>query len=283
MTEPSVCVLVLNWNGADDTIECLNSLQKLSYKNARIVVIDNGSSDDSVTRIHHSHPDVEVLQLESNLLYGGGNNFGLKWTHNQGFDFVVFLNNDTSVEPDFLEPLIATINANEKIGMAAPLMCYAATPQKVWYGGGMVNLWTGTIAHKYIRESVDAVPKGSTVTDYITGCCMVMPTDLAVELGGFDPIFLMYGEDADLSLRCRQKGYSLMFVPESRIYHKVSASVGGEFSLRKMKRKMRGLLQIYSRHATWYQWLTIILSQLVLGFKHIITYFKFRTSPGSNS
>ncbi len=241
---------------------CLDSLSRLTYPQATPVVIDNGSEDDSVHEIRRAYPDVHILELEKNLFYGGGNNAGLKWAAENKFDYIVFLNNDTTVEPDFIEPLINAFSVSEKVGMAGPLMCYSATPQLVWYGGGIVNLWTGRVAHKFIRSTIQAVPNGPKVTDYISGCCMMMSTNLATELEGFDPIFTMYGEDVDLSLRCRKAGYRLIFAPESKIFHKVSASIGGEFSARKIKRKLAGLLQLFARHAYWYQWPGIALGQL---------------------
>ncbi len=276
MSKPGVCILVLNWNGAEDTLECLNSLQSLSYENARVLVIDNGSDDDSVSMIQQAYPDVQLLELEQNLLYGGGNNAGLAWAHTHKYEYVVFLNNDTTVEPDFVEPLVAAFSEQEHVGMVAPLMCYAAEPDQVWYGGGVVNLWTGTVAHKHIRDLVTTVGSQAVRTDYITGCCLMMPTKLVNELAGFDPVFDMYGEDVDLSLRCRKAGYHLMFVPESKIYHKVSASMGGEFGLKKIKRKAQGLFKIYQRYVRWYQWPGILVSQSVLAMVNLIKILKYR-------
>jgi len=274
VTNPRICVLVLNWNGAADTIECVQSLKKVTYPNVEIVVIDNGSSDESVQLIRSAFNDLKIIELETNLLYGGGNNAGLSWAHEQGFAYVVFLNNDTTVEPNFLEPLIQGFNFSPRVGMVAPLMCYSASPELVWYGGGRVNLWTGVVEHLHIRQNVSKLDSTTRNTDYITGCCLMMPTSLAVELGGFDPSFKMYGEDVDLSLRTRTAGYDLIFVPTSRICHKVSASVGGEFSLSKMKRKLMGLLRIYATHAKFYQWFTIVLWQMILSFKYLVIYFR---------
>ena len=281
MTNPRVCILVLNWNGADDTLECLASLKQLTYNNAEVVVIDNGSTDDSVSRIRQEFNDIKILELESNLYFGGGNNEGLKWAHTKGFEYCIFLNNDTTVEPDFIEPLIAAFEPKPDIGIVAPLMCYHGDPGRIWYGGGKVNLWTGTIAHRHIREPVSVVGDSALETDYITGCCLMMPTALAMELGGFSPAFQMYGEDVDLSLRCKAKGKELLFVPRSRIYHKVSASVGGEFAFSKLKRKLRGLLQIFARHTKWYQWISIIICQFFYSFQHLITLLNNRKPPGT--
>ncbi len=282
MPDPKICILVLNWNGADDTIACLQSLKNVTYANAEIVVIDNGSTDDSVPRIQKQFGDVKIIELESNLFYGGGNNAGLEWAQNQDFDYVIFLNNDTTVEPDFLEPLLAGFEFSTHVGMVAPLMCYSAAPDLIWYGGGNINLWTGVVEHLHIRKSASTLDTKSKLTDYITGCCLMMPTKLIVELGGFDLSFKMYGEDVDLSLRARAAGYELLFVPESKIYHKVSASVGGEFAFSKLKRKLAGLLRIVATHAKWYQWVPILVSQLFLSFKYATIFLKNRTASGSS-
>lgn len=283
MSDPRICILVLNWNGANDTIACVHSLQKVTYANAEIVVIDNGSDDDSIQRFHEQFSDVKIIELESNLFYGGGNNAGLDWALDHGFDYVIFLNNDTTVEPDFLESLLAGFDMSQDVGMVAPLMCYSAAPELIWYGGGHINLWTGVVEHENIRKHVSTIELKSKKTDYITGCCLMMPTRLAANLGGFDLSFKMYGEDVDLSLRTVAAGYDLIFVPQSKIYHKVSASVGGEFAFSKLKRKLAGLLRIVATHAKWYQWITIFVAQLFLSFKYATTYLKNRTAGGSNT
>jgi len=261
MTDPSVCVLVLNWNGVEDTLECVHSLKQITYSNAEFMVIDNGSTDDSVARLKTEFPDLDILELESNRFFGGGNNAGLEWAREKGFNYVIFLNNDTTVEPGFIEPLLQEFKRSSEVGMVAPLMCYSDTPDLIWYGGGKVNLWTGVVEHKHIRKNVSSVSSEPQKSDYITGCCLMMPTKLVSDLGGFDPAFKMYGEDVDLSLRTRSAGYDLVMIPESKIYHKVSASVGGEFSLRKMKRKAGGILKLFGKYARWYQWPTIVLGQ----------------------
>ncbi len=283
MHSPKVCILVLNWNRAEDTIECIESLKKVTYSNADIVVIDNGSSDDSVPRIKTIYKDVKILELESNQFYGGGNNTGLQWAHDHGYDYVAFLNNDTTVEPDFLEPLLAGFESSPRVGMVAPLMCYYDTPDLIWYGGGNVNLWTGIVEHRHIRKHIDTLDKIPQKTDYVTGCCLMMPTKLAMELGGFDLSFKMYGEDVDLSLRTRDADYELLFIPESKIFHKVSASIGGEFSLLKMKRKLGGLYRLFQKYSKWYQWPVLVLGQLWYLISKSILVLKVLLLKGKSS
>lgn len=282
MSEPRICILVLNWNGADDTIECLTSLKNLTYQNAEIVVIDNGSTDESVLRIREKYKGTKIIEIEQNLYFGGGNNAGLAWAQENNFDYVVFLNNDTTVEPDFIEPLLSGFAFTSNVGMVAPVMCYSANPDLIWYGGGVVNLWTGQIEHRNIRKQIDTLQTTSQVTEYISGCCLMMPTSLATDLGGFDLSFQMYGEDVDLSLRTRAAGHDLVFVPGSKIYHKVSASVGGEFAVNKLKRKFGGLLRIFATHAKWYQWFTIFICQIGFSFKYFGIYLRSKSHGGTN-
>jgi len=274
MSDQRLCILVLNWMGATDTIECLISLSKVSYKQADIVVIDNGSTDDSVAQIRQAHPKVKIIELPENLLFGGGNNAGLDWAIEQQYDFVMFINNDTLVEPDFLEPLVEALDSDSTLGMVGPLICYADKPETIWYGGGLVDLWNGIIAHRYIRQQMQAAGNTPIETDYITGCCLMMPVAVAEQLQGFDPYFTMYGEDVDLSLRCRARGYSLGFIPESKMYHKVSASMGGEFSIPKLQRKALGILKVYARHANWYQWPSILAHQSIQSVKYAYVYWQ---------
>ncbi len=271
---PVICIILLNWNGVDDTLECLASLRKVGYPRLRILLVDNGSTDDSVQRVRETYSEIEILALEENLLFAGGNNAGLAHLDDQDIDYIVFLNNDTVVDPDFLQPLLKRFGSEKKAGMVAPRILYHGST-KVWYDGGGVNLWTGRVAHRDIRKELSDLSTQAHATGYITGCCLMMPRALASELGGFDEAFSMYAEDVDLSLRISKEGYELWVEPDSIVYHKVSSSLGGAFSPKKLRRKGSSLLKLLGRHARWYQWPTIVVSQPLLltwDFMHLAWY-----------
>ena len=118
----------------------------------------------------------------------------------------------------------------------------------IWYGGGKVNLSFGYIKHKGIRKKDSQIFSIQSKTDYATGCCICMRSNDFDEIGGFDNSFPMYCEDVDLSLRFKDFGGKVYYVPDSKIWHKVSFSVGGEFSIKKWKRKGLGKVKLIFKH-----------------------------------
>ena len=152
MEKPSVTVIVLNWNGKDLTIECLESLKQVNYSNFNILVVDNGSTDGSVELLKEKFSEVSILVLEKNLGYAGGNNRGFDSLKHDQPEFVIFLNNDTIVDENFIEPLVEQLLTHKKASQTVPKIYYENDPKLIWYAGGIVNLWTGSIYHLGIRQ-----------------------------------------------------------------------------------------------------------------------------------
>jgi len=248
----SVNIFVLNWNGRDLTLDCLVSLEKVTYSNANVIVIDNGSTDDSVVSIKEQYPETDIIEFPTNLGFAGGNNAGFESTANKA-DYTIFLNNDTIVDSNFVEPLINELETKSNIKQTAPKIYYADKPETIWFAGGIVNLWTGMIRHIGIRKKDSHDYSKNRVIDYATGCCVCMRTEEFESIGMFDESFPIYAEDVDLSLRFKKRGGSIVFIPESRVWHKVSASLGGEFSIVKWKRKLIGKIKLVAKHCKLYQ------------------------------
>ena len=273
-----VNLFVLNWNGRDLTLDCLSSLEKITYPNVKVYLIDNGSSDNSVTEIQNQFPDFEIIQLPENYGFSRGNNAGFQLVK-QKADFTIFLNNDTVVDPYFVEPLINEMESNSTVKQATPKIFYADDLEYIWFGGGKINLWAGWIRHLGIRQKDSTQFSFNRNVDYATGCCVCMRTEDFESIGMFDESFFMYGEDVDLSLRFREQGGQILFVPESKIWHKVSSSIGAQFSIRKWKRKNIGKIKLIAKHIKPYQIpfslvLTIFFSLLELIFSFIISLNK---------
>ena len=260
---PLVYILILNWNEKDLTIDCLKSLANVIYDNYKILIVDNGSNDNSVNMIKNQYPNVEILQLEKNVGYAAGNNAGFDHIKNNNPGYVIYLNNDTIVDPNFIEPLVKPLMENSGIYQSVPKIFYADYPNTIWYAGGKVNLWLGLVSHKGIRKEDNNSFNQLEYIDYATGCCFCMRYDDYDKLGGFDTSFPMYGEDVDLSLRIRVMGKKVLFVPKSQIWHKVSASIGGELSIIKLKRKLRGLIKLFCKHTSVIQKITIALMWII--------------------
>ncbi len=250
MITPRSCIVVLNWNGAEDTLACLQSLAGVMSPSCRVLVVDNGSTDGSPDIIREAFPDIELLLLPANIGYAGGNNAGFRRVLELKAEFVIFLNNDTIVDAGFCTPLLETLQRNPLAGIAVPKIFYLDRPERLWYAGGVVTLSTGLIRHVGLRKK-DAPQFGHPgITGYATGCCFAMRCRDFEVVGGFDETFTMYAEDVDLSLRIRSLGMSVTYVPSSRIWHKVSASLQGS-PLQKLAKKSFGALRLFRKHRAW--------------------------------
>lgn len=217
----SVAIVLVNWNGFDHTIKCIESLRNISYTNATVVLVDNGSKPEEVERLREI-PGVVLIENPKNLGFTGGNNVGVQYAYEQGFDFIMMLNNDTTVDPGFLEPLIDAFD--DTVGAVQPKIYSMHDTNIIWSAGGKLNSWLGvpkTIGEG-LADNGDYDEPGNL--DWITGCALLFPGSIVGEVGYLDDDFFILFEDANWSLRCRQKGYSLRYVPSSKIYHFESAT-----------------------------------------------------------
>ena len=218
MKSPSVSIIILIWNGRDDTVECLESLRRDNYPTKQIIVVDNGSSDDSVAVIRQHFPEITIIETGANLGFTGGNNVGIRHAIAHGADYVYVLNNDTTVEPDALGALVAAAEAAPRFGLLAPVMHYYEPPREIWFAGSRIALGSGLAVHDNSRnpQRTDAPYE----VPWVSGCAMLMPAKIASELDGFDDRYYLTSEDVDLSLRVSRAGFAVVTVPAARIYHK---------------------------------------------------------------
>ena len=256
MDTPRVVVIIVNWNGKDVTLDCLASLRRVQDPAPHVLVVDNGSTDDSVPAIRSQYPDVELLALSENRRFAGGNNAGIQKAFADGADFVLLLNNDTIVDPGFLSALLGRIRSEERCGMVVPKIYYHHQPDMLWYAGGEISFWTGTMRHRGIREVDHGQYDTATDTEYATGCCLLVSRELIARAGQLDESFFIYSEDADWSVRARRAGYRIIYEPRARIWHKLSVSTGGHLSAFKLKNKALSNFRFFARYARWYHWLT---------------------------
>lgn len=229
MTEqfPLTFIIMLNWDQVDLTIACLESLAVISYPNARIVLVDNGSKDDSVFRIKRQFPQVYIIQNEENLGFSEGNNQGIEYALAQGAEYVLLLNNDTVVAPDFLEPLIHTAECSPEIGVVSPIILYFDETNRIYYGGGHIDWKTGKVtqrqAEKINTDDLDEIVKE---VNFVNACAMCVKRNVLAKVGPLDERFFIYYDETDWCARITRAGFRCMYVPKSKIWHKVSASMG---------------------------------------------------------
>ncbi|SNS41803.1 hypothetical protein SAMN06295967_10959 [Belliella buryatensis] len=226
ITQPSVAIIIINWNNFNDTQKCLNSLKKCDYPNFQSIVVDNDSQDGSGRKLEDEFKDFAYFIFsDSNRGFTGGNNLGLKYALDQGFEYVMELNNDTEVEPDFITKLIDSIVDKPEYGAAQPLI-YFNTPNRhiVWNAGGNYIRPLGISQTKYKNVKDSRFIKASE-TDWITGCAFLIKSEV-IKKTGLLKEFYFFGsfEDVDLSMRIRNLGYKLWFEPSAVIYHSVGGS-----------------------------------------------------------
>lgn len=226
ITQPSVAIIIINWNNYDDSQKCLQSLKKCDYQNFKTIIVDNDSQDGSGSKLKSEFGEfAHFIFSDINRGFSGGNNFGFKYALGEGFDYVMELNNDTEVEPDFISKLIEAIDDNPEYGAAQPLIFYN-TPnrQTVWNAGGKLLSPLGISLTNHENSKNPETIQGSEV-DWITGCAFLIKSDV-IKKSGLLKEFYFFGsfEDVDLSLRIRNLGYKLWLEPASVIYHSVGSS-----------------------------------------------------------
>ncbi|UCD36943.1 MAG: glycosyltransferase family 2 protein [Fidelibacterota bacterium] len=263
MKEPAVTVIVLNWNGRELLLQCLESLNRLDYSNYSILVVDNGSSDGSAAAVREAYSHVQLLTLPENLGYARGNNAGLSEVLRGNPDWIMFLNNDTEVDPQLLTNLITGADRYPDGGIFGPKIYYGDVENLLWYAGGRVSLPLGRIDHRGIREPDQGQYDIPGPTDFVSGCCLLAKADLMRQLGGFDTVYPMYVEDVDLCYRAGRLGALCYYLPEGKLWHHLSSSMGGELSLRKVRLKWRSSMRFFRRFAQPYHWGSILLYQLL--------------------
>lgn len=265
MFEPRVFIIIVNWNGKAVTLDCLDSLSKIAYDNYTIVVVDNASTDGSVEAIGSAYPDAVLLRQDRNLRFAGGNNAGMRYALAHGAEVLCLLNNDTTVDAMFLWQLVSRLQSDIEIGLVAPKIYYYDEPKKIWFAGGRISMWSGTMKHIGLREADEGQHDVATTIDYATGCCMAIRRKAIEEVGMFDESFFMYTEDADYSMRLRGAGYSIVYEPASKVWHRLSVASGGHLSFFKMKNKFLSNLRFFFRYATLPQklvfpWLNVVVN-----------------------
>jgi GT2 family glycosyltransferase len=243
---PLVFAVTLNWNQADNTLACLESLTQLEGIRCTILLVDNASTDDSVLKVRQRFPQVEILVNPSNLGFGKGFNLGMRVAYQAGADYVFIINNDTYLAPDTLSILLQ--HAADDVGILAPVIYYASQPAVIWAIGGKVNPLNLEVAEKG-RGTVNTGNWPSDLEhDFVTGCAMLLPRHTLEKVGFFDEAFQMYYEDADFCRRVRQAGLRILVVTKARLWHKVSASSGGSDSPNERYFMGRSSVRFFRKH-----------------------------------
>ncbi|PKO17680.1 MAG: hypothetical protein CVU39_04150 [Chloroflexi bacterium HGW-Chloroflexi-10] len=220
-----IWVITLNWNNSIDTIDCVNSLQNQTFKNFSILIVDNGSTDNSPAILKNKFPDIPIIENKKNFGFAKGFNIGINYADSNNAKLFLILNNDTVLDPLFFEKILKGYEDYPDAGVFAPIIYFQKYPEKIWSHGGYIN---PILLEKRTTTNFSIDSSGSNERTFFTGCCLLVKKETFETVGKFDEKFFLYYEDMDFSLRVYQKKIKMLLLPEAKIWHKVSKSSGGE-------------------------------------------------------
>jgi len=327
---PKVAIIILNWNGWKDTIECLESVFRNTYPNYQGIVVDNGSTDGSIEKIkawaegkqevltpelnhslyHLSHPPIEkpihyiyysreevekgdnfkkgvelisdwniknkrisiqyplvLIQIDKNLGFGGGNNVGIEYYifSKNDYDYILLLNNDTIVKPNFLNELIKYYNG--ETGICAPIIFKYYKPNEIWSSGGKYNIFLGTYSH-----IITEIKEKQRHTDFITGCCWLIKIEVLKKIGLLEDAYFLYSEDTDYCYRLKRAGYKLKIISSSVIFHKVNKTTSKNLPLMFYYLHRSKLMFIYKNYKGFKKYFYLMIN-IAIRYLRIFEYF----------
>lgn len=245
---PSVAIVLVNYNCYNDTLECVESLLKISYSNYTIFLVDNASTEenkisDNVFLKEHTR----LIESDVNLGFSGGNNIAIKKALDEKFDYILLLNNDTTVEPCFLSALVSAAENDRQIGIVTGKIYYYYQRDTIWSAGGTYNKATGFTV-QFSGADSEEFNTEKEIT-FATGCLMLIPSRVMAQVGLLDETYFLYSEDTDYCQRVLLAGYKMLYTPKSVIYHKVSASTGNRSPMQQ-RYMMRNNLYMIKKYGT---------------------------------
>ncbi len=269
MKNNSVAIILLNWNNFNYTIECVRSLIKTTYKNKKIFIIDNASTDKSVEKIKKEFPWIDIILNNKNLGFTGGNNVGIEIALKEKFDYIMLLNNDTIVDKLFIEPLLNSFDS--KTGAVQPLILNYYNKNIIWNFGGEINKKFGIFQSIGKKKSIQNLKNlNQKYTEWISGCCFMIKSSIIGKVGLLDNNFFVYFEDVDWSIRISKKKYNLKVVPKSIIYHHEGASwknkkksIEGNISPYTHYLNVRNHIYILRKHLQMFNIFGVVLFQSI--------------------
>ncbi len=221
---PSIYIVILNYNGYEDTSKCIKSLKKISNTLFDIIIVDNNSTDNSLELLKEDFPGIIYLKSEVNLGYAGGMNLGIKYALDKNAEFILLSNNDIIFEENFLEPLLSTFEIDQNIGVVSPKVMYMHNKELIYCAGGEFKLFLCCGINKYQGKLDSEFGNNIGIISHAEGSCLLVKGEVFKKIGLLNEKYFMYFEDLDFSQRVR-KQYKLFYNPKSKVFHKTGAGL----------------------------------------------------------
>lgn len=227
MSQKKIYSVVVNHNGRKYLRSCLGSLSKVTVKGYKhkIILIDNGSMDGSVKYVKKKFPKTRVKIFHRNKGFTGAVNFALQYGLRHKAKYVLILNNDIKVYPSFLQHMVSFADHHSKAGVISPLILYPGKNKKIWFAGGEIDRLRFSGGHLHLGETIDKKIKRPYISQYLSGCALLIKCQVIEKIGLFDDRFFLYYEDVDYSLRAQKEGFKCYIVPKAKIVHIQNPSI----------------------------------------------------------
>jgi len=277
----SIAVILVNWKKYNLTSKCIDSLNKSNYKNFKIILVDNEYSEKSLIDLRNKHKELIVFKEKNNLGFAGGNNIGIRYALENDYDYIMLLNNDTEVKENFILPLVERIEKDHFLGAVQPLILNFSNKSIIWNAGGKLNKFLGLTSTRLNNNKLNSSIVFDDYTDWISGCCILIKSEILTKVGLLDEKFFNYYEDVDWSLRMKNLGYDLGFVKESIIYHHGSSSSKnkktkeGVISSKIHYFNIRNHILLLKKHKNLFNFFGIVFFQIIKTTSYIF-YFLIR-------
>ena len=243
MSDPFVSIIIVNWNGAAVLERCLEAVFAQTFRDFEVLLVDNASTDNSIETIENYWPDVKIVRLQTNTGFAAANNVGARTAKGQ---WLALLNNDVFPESGWLDAMLDASKKHPDLYFFTSCQIQANAPDKLDGTGDQYNI--GGVAWR--RQIDEPVESAIQVIDEVFSACgaaAFYPRDAFLEAGGFDESFFSYLEDVDLGFRLRLSGYRCLYVPQARVLHIGSASLGKESEF-AIYHTLRNMVWIFFRN-----------------------------------
>lgn len=221
-------MILVTWNQREDARECLASLDRTSWKDKRIVLVDNASEDGTCEDIRRRHPETVILEQKRNKGFAAANNIGIRYALDEKIPYIFLLNTDTIVAKDIFDHLVEALERDTALGLAGPKMYFYDDPTRIWFAGGMTDPDTGHSVHlRFGQQDMDPEEKESMPCNFIAGAGMFIRSEVFHRIGLLDESFFHTAEDNDFCIRAHRAGFKMAFVPQAKLWHKVMSTTGG--------------------------------------------------------
>ncbi|MBM3156029.1 MAG: glycosyltransferase family 2 protein [Chloroflexi bacterium] len=263
-----VSIIILNWNGLDDTVGCLQSLKEITYKNYNIIVVDNGSKGNDAEILKSKFGEyIHIIENDRNYGFAGGCNIGIRYAmRNFEPDYILLLNNDTTVAPDFLSEMVNVAESDPSFGIAGAKIYFYHEPNKIQAIGGQINWRTGMTSMLGINEMDVGQFNEIRAVDWVVGCALLIKREVLQTIGLLYERYFAYFEEVEWCVRCSRAGYLVIHAPGARVWHKKRFSID----------EISGLNMYYM---TRNRFLFMVRNATVRQLSFFFVYFLFRHLP----